>query len=114
VHKGTSKDLFTVKLRYKQPDGDTSEGFELAVADAKPTLAAASPAFRLAAAVAGFALKLRDPHGADGLPFTRVKRLAENAKLHDPHGYIAEFIGLVDAAERLVVPRAALVDDELN
>ena len=114
AHKGTSKDLFTVKLRYKQPDGDTSKEFEVAVADSKPTLAAASPAFRLAAAVAGFALKLRDPHGADGLAFTRVKRLAENAKLADPHGYITEFLGLVDTAERLVTPRAALVDDELN
>ena len=114
AHKGASKDLFTVKLRYKQPDGDTSSEFEVAVADYKTSLADASPAFRLAAAVAGFALKLRDPRSADGLPFARVKSLASNSKLADTQGYVAEFLELVAAAERIAAPAMALVDDELN
>jgi Ca-activated chloride channel family protein len=117
IPKNASRDLFTVKLRYKRPDGDTSKEFEVAVDKAKASVADTSPSFRLAAAVAGFALKLRDPQAESGLSFAEVRKLAEGAKLADPHGYRKEFLGLVDAAERLVAPRAgnlALVDDELN
>jgi Ca-activated chloride channel family protein len=112
-----SKELFTVKLRYKLPDSDRSTQFELPVAAAKATLADASPAFRFAAAVAAFGLRLRDPHGEAGLSFARVLELAKAAKLADPHGYRAEFLELVETARRIAEPspaQIALVDDELG
>ncbi|MBL9104660.1 MAG: VWA domain-containing protein [Myxococcales bacterium] len=113
-----SKELLTVKLRYKQPDGDTSTELELPVSAQQPSFAAASPAFRFAAAVAAFGLRLRDPHGKAGMSFAEVLATARAAKLADPHGYRAEFLTLVEAADRIAAPapapvRVALVDDEL-
>ena len=114
----TDAELFTVKLRYKQPDSDTSTEFELAVPDADRRLAAASPAFKFAAAVAAFAQRLRDPVSKDGLDFAQIHQLADSAGLPDPHGYRKEFLQLVDTAGRLTSPAptrvASLVDDELG
>ncbi len=111
-------ELVTVKLRYKQPDSATSTELELAVEDSNRRFADASPAFRFAAAVAAFGQRLRDPAAKDGLGFGEVRKLAAAAGLPDPHGYAKEFLGLVDAADRLTRPATAqtrgLVDDELG
>ncbi len=58
-----SGELMTVKLRYKQPEGDKSQLLEFPVRDARKELSQASADFRFASAVAGFGMLLRNsPH----------------------------------------------------
>src|SRR5262249_1552081 len=94
-------DLLTVKLRFKEPEGDRSELLEFPVADGGAKLDATTEDFRFAAAVAGFGLLLRgSQHKADAT-FAQVRDLASGARSYDPSGYRAEFLELVHAAEGL-------------
>jgi Ca-activated chloride channel family protein len=111
-------ELLTVKVRYKPADGGASEALELPVKAAHARVEAASEAFRTAAAVAAFGLRLRDP-GAPGLPsFAEIHRLAASATQPDRHGRRAELLELIREAGRLTEPApvqlAALIDDELG
>ena len=94
-------ELFTVKLRFKRPDSDTSSQLELTDIRTAETVAGASSAFRMAAAVAAFAERLRAPQGKDGLDFAAIYQLAAAVELADPHGYRKEFLELVRRAEAL-------------
>src|SRR5205823_2475197 len=51
---------FTVKLRYKRPDGDTSRLIQIGVVDPGKPLGEASDDLKFACAVAGFGMLLRD------------------------------------------------------
>ncbi|MBU0617699.1 MAG: DUF3520 domain-containing protein, partial [Planctomycetes bacterium] len=53
-------EVATVKLRYKHPDGDTSQLLEVPVIDDGATLSETSEDFRFAASVASFGMLLRD------------------------------------------------------
>ena len=88
-------------MRHKKPDSDTSTLRELPVTDPGKGYAEASEDFRFAAAVASFAMLLRDsPHKGDG-SFALVQELAESARKHDPGAYRAEFVDLVKRAKQL-------------
>ena len=93
-----SNELMTVKVRYKQPSGDTSSLVTVPVA-ARNT---ASPRhIGFAAAVAQFGMLLRDsPFKADATWADTVK-LAGSARGEDRDGYRAEFIRLVELAAAL-------------
>ncbi|MEP0545457.1 MAG: von Willebrand factor type A domain-containing protein [Rhodothermales bacterium] len=97
----TNPELLTVKLRYKRPDGDTSRLLEATLADAGTPLVASSESFRFAASVAEFGLLLRDSAHKGRASFENAKMLAEGARGEDPHGYRAEFVRLIDAADAL-------------
>ena len=56
----TSRELLAVKLRYKQPEGDTSKLLQFPLVDANQPFAAADPDFKWAASVAQFAMLLRN------------------------------------------------------
>ena len=110
-------ELFTVKLRYKRPGGEVSSQVELSDIKTAAKVSEASSAFRMAAAVAAFAERLRAPQGKDGLDFAAIYRLAASVELADPLGYRKEFLELVRKAEALsgATARAGkLVDDELG
>lgn len=96
-----SKELLTLKLRYKQPEADASRLLEFPVANRIGKFAQASPDFAWAASVASFGMILRhSPHrGESTLP--AVLEMAEVAKGADPTGYRAEFIQLVQQAQSL-------------
>ena len=96
-----SKELMTVKLRYKQPDGDTSSKIELPVLDEGKTLEAASGEFQFSAAVAGFGLLLRDSSYKGTLNWEAVRKLALAGKGADMLGYRGEFLQLIDKAAGL-------------
>ena len=96
-----SKELMTVKLRYKQPDGDTSSKIELPVLDEGKTLEAASAEFQFSAAVAGFGLLLRDSSYKGTLNWEAVRKLALAGKGTDKLGYRGEFLQLIDKAAGL-------------
>lgn len=57
---GTSDELLTVKLRYKQPTGDTSVKFDVPVKNEEKSFEQASSDMKFATAVAGFGMILRD------------------------------------------------------
>ncbi|MBI4569621.1 MAG: von Willebrand factor type A domain-containing protein [Planctomycetes bacterium] len=95
-------ELFTLKLRYKQPDGDTSAKFEVPVA-VPGTRGAPEPSadFRFAAAVAAFGMTLRaTPVDLRGeVSHDLALALARDAAGDDPQR--AEFQRLVEKAKEL-------------
>ena len=93
-----SGDLFTVKLRWKAPDGDASELAETPFAAAAAT-GTPSEDFRFASAVAEYALLLEGSKFKGTASFADVLERARAAKGADPEGWRAEFIRLVEAAE---------------
>jgi Ca-activated chloride channel family protein len=99
-------ELLTVKLRYKQPEGNTSKLLEFPVMDEGVMLGQASTDFRFATSVAGFGMLLRNgTSNAQGLNFEAVRSLAQSALGDDRHGYRAEFLSLVDRARQLITPQ---------
>ena len=94
-----SREILTLKLRYKQPDGDTSRLMEFTTVDSNRSLEQASADMRFAVAVASFGHHLRHPE-ANAEATQRVLELARGAAGDDPHGYREEFMGLVEASKR--------------
>jgi Ca-activated chloride channel family protein len=94
-------ELMTVKIRWKEPDGNRSRLQELAVVDRGRGLSAASEDFRFAAAVAGFGMLLRDSDHSGDLTFDDVMALAENGMGRDRHGHRSGFLELVNRAGSL-------------
>jgi autotransporter-associated beta strand protein len=97
----TSTELLTVKLRYKAPEGTTSQLIEVPVTDKKTTLAAATPEFKFTTAVAAYGLMLRQSSYRGLLSWDQIRQLALEGKGSDPHGYRAEFLQLLDKARGL-------------
>jgi secreted protein with Ig-like and vWFA domain len=95
------KETLTVRMRHKKPDADTSTERELPVTDAGKGYADASEDFRFSAAVAAFAMLLRDSQYKGQASYTLVQELADAARKHDPSGYRAEFMELVRLAKSL-------------
>ena len=96
-----SGELLTLKLRYKQPDGETSRLLEFPVRDGDKAYSQASQDFKFAAAVASFGMILRQsPYQGNGT-LASVLELAQEGKGSDPHGYREEFLELVKQARAL-------------
>jgi len=96
-----SGELMTVKLRYKEPDGDISKLLAVPVSDTGLTLDRSSDDFAFAAAVAGFGLVLRKSEHTQDFAYSDVIELASTAVGDDPSGYRAQFVELVRAAMAL-------------
>ena len=92
---------FTLSLRYKQPDADTSELLTFPVVDEDRPLADASGDFRFASAVACFGMLLRESEHGGQATYDLVLELAHSGKGDDPSGYRGEFIRLVQLAKAL-------------
>ena len=97
--KGDGNELLTLKIRYKQPDGDVSTKLEFPLEDDGQDLAAASGDFRWAAAVAEFAMLLRESRHVGDATLDDVLELARGAVGDDPQGYRAELLDLVRKAK---------------
>ena len=96
-----SDELLTVKLRFKQPDGDTSSLREYPLTDRGAAFDAASSDLRFAAAVAAFGMILRGSDHAGSFSLADVARIAGRALGRDEGGYRAEFLDLVRKAAEL-------------
>ncbi|MEM9997184.1 MAG: von Willebrand factor type A domain-containing protein [Bacteroidota bacterium] len=103
----TGDELLFVKLRYKQPDGDTSQLLTHAVRPADTPMARASTDTQFAAAVAAFGMLLRESDNAGTTTFDTVLALARDGRGEDAHGYRGEFIRLVDTARVLQSAQAS-------
>ncbi len=102
AESAASGEAFTLKLRYKEPDGDTSKLLSFAVRDEGTRLDAASPDFKFAAAVAAFGMALRDSTHRGALDLDGVRELALDGAGADASGRRSEFVGLIGAARALV------------
>jgi Ca-activated chloride channel family protein len=94
-----SKEIMTVKLRYKAPDGDISQLIEYPLSDKKVGLKDSSDNFRFSAAVAEFGMLLRDSEFKGSASFDDVLKLARGAKGKDHFGYRSEFIRMVEMCQ---------------
>jgi Ca-activated chloride channel family protein len=88
----------TVKLRYKQPDGDTSRLMSVVVSDRKGEL---SENLGFAASVAEFGMLLRQSEFKGQATWQSARDLARRHRGEDPDGYRAEFRRLIDLASSL-------------
>ena len=95
-----SKELLTVKLRYKNPDEERSNLLEVPVLASSVTTNA-SPEMKFGMAVAMFGQLLRDSDYKGDATYSQVVDLARQGMEEDPHGYRREFIRLVEATRQL-------------
>ena len=88
----------TVKLRYKQPDGNTSQLISTAVPARNASM---TPNLGFAAAVAQFGMLLRRSELKGDSTWSKAQELARRFRGEDPDGYRAEFVRLIDLAAAL-------------
>ena len=101
-----SKELFTVKLRYKKPDEEVSTAVEndypvQDVAKSDPSLANSSDDLVFAASVASFGMNLRGSKYRGNWGFAEALESAQGAPGKNDAAQRAEFIQLVQRAMRI-------------
>jgi Ca-activated chloride channel family protein len=93
------RELLFVKVRWKEPRGDTSRRMSVTLRDGpcgEPT-----GDFRFAAAVACWGMLLRDSEHRGDASYGLVRKLAASAVGRDPGGYREEFLSLVKESREL-------------
>ncbi|MCB1583745.1 MAG: VWA domain-containing protein [Xanthomonadales bacterium] len=102
VSKNISDEIAFLKIRYKQPDAETSQLLQWPIKKNQiKDLDEASNEYKFAAAVAAFGQLLRDGTYLKSFAYDDVLTLARNSKGKDPFGYRGEFIQLVSLAKGL-------------
>jgi Ca-activated chloride channel family protein len=94
-------ELLTVKLRYKEPDGDESRLLSVAVADSNTSHRNASDNLKFSAAVAEFGMLLRGSKHKGAASYDSALQLARSSAGADLKGYRAEFVKLIETARSL-------------
>lgn len=97
-----SDEIMTIKLRYKEPDGETSQLISRTVRDLPAFQQHTSDNFRFSAAVAEFGLLLRNSAYKQNGDYNQVIKLASSATGSDKNGYRRDFIKLVNTATSIV------------
>ncbi len=90
-----SDDWFTLKLRYKHPEGDKSRLIETPVQGEPLAVGEVDKDFRLASAVALFGMKLRGREEVGEVSWEQVRELARPSLADDPQEQRAEFMELL-------------------
>lgn len=101
-----SDELLTLKLRYKEPDRETSKLIVTPVVDRGASYARASTDFKFASAVAAFGMILRESPYKGTATFDGVWELAMEGQGRDAEGYREDFLKLVEQAKRISPRRA--------
>ncbi|CAN5581709.1 VWA domain-containing protein [soil metagenome] len=109
-----NSEWMTVKLRYKQPNGNTSQLLEQAVSYTGKNKFHTSDNYRFAAAVASFGMLLRNSEFKQHASYTSVLQLAKTAVGNDAEGYRKEFIQLVKSAADIAGANVPDEDDDLS
>jgi Ca-activated chloride channel homolog len=101
TRRAANGEILNVRIRYKDPDGNTSQLIETPVIDRGTAFNNASADFRFAAAVGSFGMVLRDsPHKGQST-MDSVIEIAEKSRGADKNGYRDEFVQLVRKARAL-------------
>ena len=95
----------TVKMRYKDPESDVSKVLSRALSGSTRKLADAPADFRFAAATVEFGQLLRGSEYKGDATYAAARALAKDSLGTPPDSRRAEFLLLIDAAERLSVRR---------
>lgn len=95
-------ELMQVKLRYKQPTGDTSELITRTILDQLTPIDRSSQDTQFASSVAMFGFLLRDSEFKGSSSIASVLQGAKRSKAADPEGYRQEFIQLVEQYSRII------------
>jgi len=96
-----TRELLTVRFRYKQPDGDKSRLIVRALEDDGESFDDASADFRFAAAVAEFGMLLRGSAYKSEASFEHVLETAKASTGRDECGYRHEFVRLVEMCREI-------------
>jgi Ca-activated chloride channel family protein len=101
VPEAVQSELLTLKLRYQPPTGGQSTLLTFPLKDSGSKFNSASADTQFAAAVASFGMLLRQSKFKGNATFASVVETAAAARGEDQHGLRAEFLELVQAAQRL-------------
>jgi len=96
---GDTDELLTVKFRYKEPDENTSQLIEQPLVN--DSTFDEDENLNWAATVASFGMVLRDSEFKGNLTFSKILTMAHQSAGVDEFGYRAEFIKLVNIANRI-------------
>lgn len=96
-----SGEALTLKLRYKDPAGETSKLREFPLKSEAVRFNRASADFQFAAAVASFGMLLKNSQHRGDATFSAVEEIAAGAIGPDAGGYRAEFLDMVRKAKTL-------------
>ena len=107
-------ECMTVKLRYKQPDGNSSKQIGQPVKYTPNHASSLSDNYRFAAAVASFGMLLRNSEFKQQASYGKVIRLATGAVGKDAEGYRKEFIQLVKTAANIAGKDIPDDDEDLS
>ncbi|KQS26978.1 von Willebrand factor type A domain-containing protein [Dyadobacter sp. Leaf189] len=108
---GKTDEMLTIKVRYKEPDSEKSQLFDLPVGNSSRPFASCSENLRFSAAVAEFGLLLRDSEFKGEATYGDVISKAQNALGKDNEGYRAEFVQLVKTARSLQDPKETAIKE---
>jgi Ca-activated chloride channel homolog len=103
-----NNELLTIKFRYKAPSKDKSDLITYTVKDETISFAKASDNFRFAAAVANFAMLLRNSEYKGNSSYSKVLSMANAAIGVDTEGYRKECIELIKTAETITNSKAVV------
>jgi Ca-activated chloride channel family protein len=90
-----SKELMTIKFRYKKPHEDVSKLIVHSLNESSLQLSKTSENFRWSASVAAFGMLLRDSEYIKNFTYDEVVQMAQGSKGEDKEGYRTEFINIV-------------------
>jgi Ca-activated chloride channel family protein len=90
-----TKELMTIKFRYKEPNSDESKLIVHPLLDSNTALANTSNNFRWSASVAAFGMLLRESEYIKNYTYDKVVQMAQGSKGADNEGYRIEFINMV-------------------
>ncbi|MBC7929163.1 MAG: DUF3520 domain-containing protein, partial [Rubrivivax sp.] len=96
-----ANELLTVKLRYKEPDGEESKLLSVGVVNGNAGYRNASENFKFASSVAEFGMLLRDSRYKGQSSYDGALELARASTGADLRGYRTEFVKLVETAKSL-------------
>ncbi|SHM25296.1 Ca-activated chloride channel family protein [Chitinophaga jiangningensis] len=98
---GNRTEVLTVKMRYKEPDSNTSSLVQQVLHYQSKPFESMDTDFRLAASVAAFGQLLRESAFQGEASYEQVLKWAANTRENDPEGYRAEYQQLVKKAQLL-------------
>ena len=99
--------IATIKLRYKEPNGETSKLITASAVDAGKSAYDASSDMQFAIAIAEFGMLLRDSPHKGTASWDDVLQLARIARGEDLDGIREEFLRMLDSAKHVTGPRVA-------